>query len=74
MPFRLAFKPSGGLTGVEISLSRWRLLQELRSLVTPIRALVFPIHPLMHPSGRSLATIFEIPALWHTLTTSWTFL
>ena len=31
-------------------------------------------YPLMHPSGLSFATIFEIPALWHTVTTSCTFL
>jgi len=31
-------------------------------------------YPLMHPSGLSFATIFEIPALWHTMTTSCTFL
>ena len=33
-----------------------------------------PPYPLMHPSGLSFATIFEIPALWHTVTTSCTFL
>ena len=31
-------------------------------------------YPFMHPSGLSFATIFEIPALWHTVTTSCTFL